>query len=85
MSAIPENAPEPVPPDTTMLLRSSTQTRKKLTISGDALPSATRLSGVMTARLKRRMVTVGPFRATGGMIALTREPSARRASTRHLR
>src|SRR5438034_6079206 len=29
-----------------------------------------------------RIVTVGPLIASGGMIALTREPSGRRASTR---
>ena len=28
-----------------------------------------------------RIVSVGPFRASGGMIAFTREPSGRRAST----
>ncbi len=32
-------------------------------------------------RANLRMVIVGPVRQSGGMMALTREPSARRAST----
>ena len=73
--------PEPVPPETIMFLRCSTAIRRKAIIAGEALPFSVSVSGVITRRLKRRMVMVGPFRATGGMIALTREPSASRAST----
>ena len=73
--------PEPVPPETMMLLCCSTQMRRNSIIAGEALWLATSVSGVITVRLKRRMVMVGPFSATGGMMALTREPSGRRAST----
>ena len=36
---------------------------------------------VSGARRNLRIVSAGPFRASGGMIALTRDPSRRRAST----
>ena len=35
----------------------------------------------MNSRGKRRIVIVGPFSASGGMITLTRSPVGRRAST----
>ena len=38
-------------------------------------------STVMASLGKRRMVTMGPLRATGGMTTLTREPSSRWVST----
>ena len=58
-----------------MLLCCSTQMRRNSIIAGEALWLATSVSGVITVWLKRRMVMVGPFSATGGMMALTREPS----------
>ena len=38
-------------------------------------------STVMASLGKRRMVTTGPLRATGGITTLTREPSSRWVST----
>ena len=37
---------------------------------------------ILNGRLpNRRMLTIGPFRASGGIMALKREPSGKRAST----
>ena len=46
-----------------------------------ALPSPIRSSIDSARRRKRRIERIGPSSAAGGMIALTREPSGRRAST----
>ena len=73
--------PEPVPPETTMLRRCSTQMRRNPAISCEREPRRTRSSTSSARRANLRMVSVGPLRASGGMIALTREPSRRRAST----
>ena len=62
--------------------------RRALTqaFSSSSMPSvmasfATRSSPFSAWRPKRRMESSGPSTATGGMAALTREPSGRRAST----
>ena len=44
-------------------------------------PRAIRSSAVKGLLLNLRMVTVGPFKASGGIMTFTREPSGRRAST----
>ena len=44
-------------------------------------PLATRSSGISLSVLKRRIDSTAPSTASGGMMALTREPSLRRAST----
>ena len=73
--------PEPVPPDTKMLRRASTQARRKSNISGVAVPNRIRSSTVNGVAANLRMVSTGPISDSGGMMAFTREPSARRAST----
>ena len=76
--------PEPVPPETKMLRRASTQARRKSNISAVAVPKPMRSSTVNGWAENLRIVMTGPTSDSGGMIALTREPSGRRASTRGL-
>ena len=73
--------PEPVPPETKMFRRASTHARRKSNISGVAVPKRIRSSVVSGVAANLRMVMTGPTRLIGGMTALTREPSTRRAST----
>ena len=73
--------PEPVPPLTMMLSRACTAARKKSTTGGVIAPTRIRSSTPKRFVPKRRIVSVGPSMASGAMIALTREPSGRRAST----
>jgi hypothetical protein len=73
--------PVPVPPETITLSRASTQARSSSAISGERVPKETRSSTVKGSFENFRMVSVDPLKASGGMIALTREPSASRAST----
>ena len=73
--------PEPVPPETTMLSRASTQALRNVAISAVNVPNRIRSSTVNGSLENFRIVTVGPFSAIGGMIAFTREPSGKRAST----
>ncbi len=73
--------PEPVPPETITFSRVRMQARRKSIISGISVPNDTRSSTVKGSRANFRIVTVGPSTASGGMIAFTREPSGRRAST----
>ena len=69
--------PAPVPPDTRMLSRAPTAHASRATTAGGAKAARG------TARApKRRTVRQGPSTASGGTMALTRDPSARRASTR---
>ncbi len=76
--------PEPVPPDTKMLSRASTQARRNSNISGVAVPNAIRSSTVIGLAGNFRTVMTGPTSDSGSMTALTREPSGSRASTRGL-
>ena len=64
-----------------MLSRASTQASSSSAISGESVPKPIRSSTVNGSLENLRMVSVDPLNASGGMIALTREPSARRAST----
>ncbi len=73
--------PEPVPPEIRMFLRCSTQMRMNAAICGLIAPKASRSASVSTLRPNLRMLSAGPLMASGGMMALTREPSLRRAST----
>ena len=73
--------PEPVPPETKMFRRASTQARRKSNMSAVAVPNRIRSSTVNGEAENLRMVMTGPTRDSGGMMALTREPSVRRAST----
>ncbi len=77
--------PEPVPPETKMFRRASTQALRKSNISGVAVPKRIRSSTVNGEAANFRIVMTGPTSESGGMIALTREPSVRRASTIGLR
>ncbi len=74
--------PVPVPPDTMMLSRASTQARSSSAISGVMVPKPIRSLTWNGVALNFRMVSEEPPKASGGMIAFTREPSASRASTR---
>ena len=73
--------PAPVPPDTRMLSRAWTAARSTSARVGGTVPYSIRSAMRRGSAAKRRMDSTGPSRASGGMIALTREPSARRAST----
>ena len=73
--------PEPVPPDTKMFRRASTHARRNSNISGVEVPKRIRSSVVNGLAANFRIVMTGPTSDSGGMIALTREPSVRRAST----
>ena len=73
--------PEPVPPETKTFRRASTQALRKSNISGVAVPKRMRSSTVKGLAANLRMVMTGPTSESGGMMALTREPSVRRAST----
>ena len=73
--------PVPVPPETMMLSRASTQACSSSAISGVRVPKAIRSSTLNGSLANLRMVSVEPLKASGGMIALTRDPSASRAST----
>ena len=73
--------PEPVPPEMRMLSFAWTHARKNSASSFVSEPVAMRSFIVILSVRNFRMVIVGLFGATGGMITLTRDPSGRRAST----
>ncbi len=73
--------PEPVPPEMRMLSLPRTQADRKCAARGVTVPKVIRSSIVYGSRENFRIVSVGPRSASGGMIALTRLPSGRRAST----
>src|SRR5450759_1308709 len=73
--------PEPVPPEMTILIRDSTHAFKNWTDSGVAVPYLINWSTVIGFLANLRMVSTGPTREIGGMTALTRDPSGKRAST----
>ncbi len=72
--------PEPVPPEMTMLQRQAPMTPRTRAPSGLMEAYSTRFFMVSLSFLNFRMVRVGPSRAKGGAMTLTREPSGRRAS-----
>jgi hypothetical protein len=73
--------PEPVPPEIRMFRRALTPARMISDSAGVQVPSSIRSSVRSGSTAKRRIESTGPSRASGGMIALMREPSGRRAST----
>ena len=73
--------PDPVPPATMTFLRMITQAFMNSAALRDHVPKRMKSSTVSVFFANLRMVTVGPVRESGGMIAFTRLPSARRAST----
>ena len=74
--------PAPVPPLIRQFRRALTQCAEEVEHRPRSAPgSATRSLAFSRSAGKRRIDSSGPSTASGGMIALTREPSARRAST----
>ena len=73
--------PEPVPPETTMFFLKATHASMNFIISGLMEPNETSLSSVKRDLPNFRIVRHAPSGVMGGMTALTREPSSRRAST----
>ena len=72
--------PEPVPPEMRTLARQRPITLRISAPSGEIDPYLTNCSSVSLSFLNLRMVSAGPSIASGGTMALTREPSGRRAS-----
>ena len=73
--------PAPVPPEIRQLSLALTAALRNSSISGVMLLLATRFSAVKGRTPNLRMLMIGPSRASGGIIILTREPFDRRAST----
>src|SRR5205814_9802342 len=73
--------PVPVPPEMRTLSFPFTQAARNWAAFGEIDPKEIRSFIVYGSRENFRIVSVGPLRASGGMIAFTREPSGRRAST----
>ncbi len=73
--------PLPVPPDTRMFTLARASASSSPAIGGVRLCDATRSDTCSGLTAKRRIDISGPSTADGGMIALTRDPSGRRAST----
>ena len=73
--------PAPVPPEIRMLILAFTAAARICIISAEMLLSFTRVSAATGPLPKRRMDMQGPSRASGGMMAFTREPSGSLAST----
>src|SRR3954449_2418032 len=73
--------PVPVPPATSTFSFPFTQAARNWAAFGEIDPNEIRSFIVYGSRANLRIVSVGPFRASGGMMALTRLPSGRRAST----
>jgi hypothetical protein len=73
--------PVPVPPEIRTFSFPFTQAATNCAAFALIDPKAIRSSIVYGSRENFRIVSVGPRSASGGMIALTRLPSGRRAST----
>ncbi len=73
--------PVPVPPETRMFSFPFTHDARNCAARGEIVPKVIRSFIVYGSRENFRIVSVGPLSASGGMIAFTREPSGRRAST----
>ena len=73
--------PDPVPPEIRMFRRALTAAWMKSRIDWFSDPLRSRSSAESTSRRNFRIETLGPSSANGGMMAFTREPSFRRAST----
>ena len=73
--------PEPVPPEMRMLSLPRTHASRNWAHFGVSVPKRSRSSILKGSLRNFRIVSVGPETASGGMMAFTREPSGRRAST----
>src|SRR6056297_401843 len=73
--------PEPVPPEITIFFLYFTHILMKSTIDWFKLPNLTQSLLFNVSLANFRIVIQGPFNARGGITALTRDPSFRRAST----
>jgi hypothetical protein len=73
--------PDPVPPLTRMFRRAFVAAWSKSSMGLGTLPMRMSSSLVIGVWPNRRMDTMGPSSASGGMMALNRLPSASRAST----
>ncbi len=73
--------PEPVPPEIRMFRSDSTLLQRNLAACSVIVPSLISSSRSNLSFAKRRIVSRGPESERGGMMAFTREPSGRRAST----
>ena len=73
--------PLPVPPETAMLLRARTAQMSKRRTLRSTEPLSTMSCKVMTREVNVLIVSIGPSSASGGTMAFTRCPCARRAFT----
>ena len=73
--------PEPVPPEIRMLSRQRAAIFSSVAIAGEMLPFCAMMSRVIVFLENLRIEIEAPSIASGGMMMLTRLPSARRAST----
>ena len=73
--------PEPVPPEIRMLRRTRAAIFSTMAICGDRFLWRSMMSRVIFCLENFRIEMVGPSRASGGMMMLTRDPSSSRAST----
>jgi len=73
--------PEPVPPEITVLMRASTQALRKFASGTVMVVLAIKSCAVKGRVANLRIVRIGPSSESGGMVALTRYPLGRRAST----
>ncbi len=73
--------PVPVPPEMRMLSLPWTHWARNSAVCSVIEPRPIRFSSVSASRANFRIVSDGPRSESGGMIALTRLPSGRRAST----
>jgi len=73
--------PDPVPPEITQLKRDFTAASINRTELGVRLPKSINCSTVKGSLENFRIVKQGPTNDIGGITALTRDPSGRRAST----
>src|SRR5882762_4567623 len=77
--------PAPVPPETTMFSRHAIAACRKSSIGCVSVRRPMRSWASSRSSGNRLIDSAGPSSASGGMIAFTREPSARRASTNRAR
>ena len=73
--------PDPVPPEIRTFRRASIRAVRTRTACSESAPRSTNRSSVRGSRENLRMESVGPSMAQGRMMAFTRLPSSRRAST----
>ena len=73
--------PDPVPPQTIIFILAFTQASKNKAISLVNVPFDKRSLILFKFSLNLRIVITGPFKDSGGIIALTRDPSGNLEST----